>query len=1034
MEGLPSVDSGAPNGIRSLSVRARDLEAQALAAVAAWRFVDPGGNGWATFVGINAGNGHLYVSSDMKYSLFRSRDRGESWEPIANPVLGTATCVAADPEAPERLFLSQAGEAPESRGIWRSADGGDSWEQVCATGCYGAASHGAGMGQSGLVDPEDGRVLYWTTDGGTVLRSRDGGRSWRELSDGLPLGSIGQLRHLNALISDSEGGSAGRTLYYPTVAGLYRLRGAGRDIDRRDATPAAPSWELLRPGPCTQAALGAGGCLYAAFPREGLFLSRDGGGSWEALTAGLDGKKAYRVQAAAGAPVLYVATMEDRGIYRSADGGASFSLITRNRHDGDRNWPANYRGLEAVSGMTMLLDPRDPDTLYLDYNKKTHDGGRTWLHYGTREVAPDRWSGTGLALLTEYQAEFDPLVPGKVWLGFSDIGLCLTEDGGESLHCVPSYHRGEVNQVAGIRDERVYSSGSCPAIALDPERPTTIWATISGKQGPSRAMQGGLLVKSLDGGWNWDPIGAERGLPDGIVRAIRIDPKSPVGERRLYVASYGNGIYLSADGGASFRPSLDRTALGVNSRVMDLQVAHNDTRILFAAVGGSRGKRPLSVGPASWPGIGPGDPGAVWRSLDGGAGWLRVTAASAAAAEGRTFLPNVQSLAVDPDDDAVVYAACCDDPFLEAVGQGRGGLWRSLDRGASWERLFPAAGAAGSDGAPAPGGHDVAARDVVAVAVNPADPAILHIAVQGAGVYGSLDGGESWYLLGGPSMERRQRRYFSVSHNLHDPAEVWVAHFGSSFSRTDDPAAAARLEAGFRGANLARNGDFSELDAISGWPRHWRLREALPAPEASPAEAAPIASLVRDEERGTCVRFRLTPERAGGPSPRAADREQRRLEADGLVPADAEWAASPENRADTRCALEQRLPPHVARRLRGKAVRIGLSLKVLSRRDRGWWLNWAESCEVERFPPQLVLYEIRERNLGVPVAETSLEASFAEPPDYLGRWVELSARGRVSGRSLGLVLVLTGSAKHTAPLEALATGIFLRLDENPDER
>ena len=305
--------------------------------------------------------------------------------------------------------------------------------------------------------------------------------------------------------------------------------------------------------------------------------------------------------------------------------------------------------------------------------------------------------------------------------------------------------------------------------------------------------------------------------------------------------------------------------------------------------------------------------------------------------------------------------------------------------------------------------------------------------VQGYGVYGSLDGGASWYMLGGPSMDRRQRRYHSLSYNLHEPAELWVAHFGSSFSRTVDPALRDRLEARLRGANLVRNGDFEEIDAKTGFPRHWRLREGLPSPGlgpsaascAAPPGAEPIASFLHDAERGSSVRFRLTAERAGGPSPRAADLEQRRLEAAGLIPVDADWAASPENRADTRSWLEQRLAPHAASRARGRIVKISLSLKVISREERTWWLNWAESCEVERFPPQLVLYELRERNLGVPVAETSLETSFVRPADYLGRWVELSARGRVSERALGLVLALMGSAKHSAPLEALATGISM---------
>jgi len=107
--------------------------------------------------------------------------------------------------------------------------------------------------------------------------------------------------------------------------------------------------------------------LYAAFPHEGLLLSGDAGGTWESLTAGLDGKKPYRVQAASGAPVVYVATMEDRGVYRSADGG--------------RNWQRNEG---FAFGYALAVDPANPDILYAGYDQKCYksvDGGVNWSEY-----------------------------------------------------------------------------------------------------------------------------------------------------------------------------------------------------------------------------------------------------------------------------------------------------------------------------------------------------------------------------------------------------------------------------------------------------------------------------------------------------------------------------------------------------------------------------------------------------------------------------------------------------------------------------
>ncbi len=359
-----------------------------------WRFVDPGGNGWFTYFGIHPGDGSLYASSDMKLSLFRSRDRGESWSPIANPVTGTAHCVAGDPLSPNMLYMSQVGVTPGTSGIWKSPDHGDSWSLLCPGDRFGG-----GLAQSALVDPGDPARLFWATGREGILRSGDGGRSWTAINDGLPPAAFGRGRHLNALELETDNEPGQRTVYYPSAAGLFAWSATNGH------------WRLLRAGACSQASAGRGGLLYAAFPAEGLFLSRDSGGSWEGIGeegiggapgAGLGGSKPLRVLCCRRQPeIVYVATARDRGVYRSDDGGRNFTPITRNRHDAGNNWPLNYRQIEAVSGMIMALDPHDPGTLYLDYNKKTHDGGRTWQHWGTREVAPDRWAGTGLALLTE---------------------------------------------------------------------------------------------------------------------------------------------------------------------------------------------------------------------------------------------------------------------------------------------------------------------------------------------------------------------------------------------------------------------------------------------------------------------------------------------------------------------------------------------------------------------------------------------------------------------------------------------------------
>ena len=98
-----------------------------------------------------------------------------------------------------------------------------------------------------------------------------------------------------------------------------------------------------------------------------------------------------------------------------------------------------------------------------------------------KEIYQDRWQGTGLPLLTEYRVVFDPNRKDIIWLGYSDTGLQLSEDGGKTVINAPLFSRGRSfprqpkSGDPGLRKQGLLS------IAVDPDLSTTIYATISGK-------------------------------------------------------------------------------------------------------------------------------------------------------------------------------------------------------------------------------------------------------------------------------------------------------------------------------------------------------------------------------------------------------------------------------------------------------------------------------------------------------------------------------------------------------------------------
>jgi photosystem II stability/assembly factor-like uncharacterized protein len=92
---------------------------------------------------------------------------GDGWSATTLLEDGGAQCVAVDPRAPARVYAGSRG-----RGVWRSSDGGDQWEEagLPADDVFSIA-----------VSPADGAV-YAGCEPSMLFRSADGGTSWEELS------------------------------------------------------------------------------------------------------------------------------------------------------------------------------------------------------------------------------------------------------------------------------------------------------------------------------------------------------------------------------------------------------------------------------------------------------------------------------------------------------------------------------------------------------------------------------------------------------------------------------------------------------------------------------------------------------------------------------------------------------------------------------------------------------------------------------------------------------------------------------------
>lgn len=189
-----------------------------------------------------AGTGETFVirpALSIGDGIYKSTDAGETWENVGLGMTGRIGRVVVHPQNPDVVLACAAGHtyAPQpERGVFRTTDGGKSWERVLfvdeKTGCSDIA-----------MDPTNARILLagmWqiqiNTDGlrsggpgSGVYRSRDGGVEWEKISGvgkGLPGGEEHPLGKIAVGIAQSDP-SRWYVLTEDTSPGFYRSDNAG---------------------------------------------------------------------------------------------------------------------------------------------------------------------------------------------------------------------------------------------------------------------------------------------------------------------------------------------------------------------------------------------------------------------------------------------------------------------------------------------------------------------------------------------------------------------------------------------------------------------------------------------------------------------------------------------------------------------------------------------------------------------------------------------------------------------------------------
>jgi photosystem II stability/assembly factor-like uncharacterized protein len=240
----------------------------------------------------------------------------------------------------------------EDAAIFRSTDGGKSWQELAGLRGHGSGPHWApGAGGMGahtiLIDPTNHSRMYVAISAAGTFRTDDAGKTWRPVNRGLksdfmpnPTAEVGHCVHRIALHR-----SRPQTLFMQKHWDVMRTDDAGeswREVSGNLPTDFgfvidvhAQEPETIYVVPITSDSL--------HYPPDGklrVYRSRTGGNEWEPLTRGLPQRDCY-VNVLRDA--MAVDSFDPCGIYFGTTGGQVYASS-----DGGDNWAPIVRDLPAV--------------------------------------------------------------------------------------------------------------------------------------------------------------------------------------------------------------------------------------------------------------------------------------------------------------------------------------------------------------------------------------------------------------------------------------------------------------------------------------------------------------------------------------------------------------------------------------------------------------------------------------------------------------------------------------------------------------
>ncbi|NQW27808.1 MAG: hypothetical protein HQ474_07835 [Flammeovirgaceae bacterium] len=462
--------------------------------------------------------GWSFDSGGENSALYKSTDAGKTWNKIQKGFpegkLGRLG-IALAPSNPKILYTVIEAEKNEQKGLYRSSNSGESWEQL--NNDFGITVRPFYFSRI-VVDPKDENVIVKGGLSGSI--SRDGGKTFKGL--GNMHSDIHDIAFSN-LNSD--------LMFVGTDGGVYRSWNGGTTMEIVENLPLAQFYEISVDNETPYNVYGGlqdNGSWYGPSSSPGGVEARD----WNSVGAG-DG---FRVLKHATKSIIYSEMQGAENVWRI---------------DTEKQLVKTIQPLPTISqaklrfnwNAAMALSPRRPDRLYMgsQYLHLSEDMGESWVVISPDLTTndPDKQNQDNSGGLSKdnsgaenhttiYTIAESPLDAEVIWVGTDDGNVQVTRDGGKNW----------TNTVANIPD--LPKSTWCYHIEASELDKGTAYAVFDGHTNNDKTP---YAYKTEDYGQSWKSIITNEIV--GVVRNIQVDYVNP----NLLFLGTEFGLYITMDGG-----------------------------------------------------------------------------------------------------------------------------------------------------------------------------------------------------------------------------------------------------------------------------------------------------------------------------------------------------------------------------------------------------------------------------------------------------------------------------------------------------